>query len=150
MGKPRGRTPLPPEERFWAKVDKTETCWLWMGGRNNGYGYFRLGGTGGPRAYAHRFAYEQLIGPVPDGLQLDHLCRVRHCVNPAHLEPVTSRENCLRGESLQAANAQKTHCPKGHLYDAANTWITAEGWRACRTCQNARNLRSYYLRKQQV
>src|SRR6266496_2265386 len=88
--------------RFWAKVDRSggsRACWLWTGktGRD-GYGRIGLGGRGAlVRVRAHRFAYELLIGPIPDGLQIDHLCRVRHCVNPAHLEPVTQRENILRG-----------------------------------------------------
>ena len=78
-----------PEERFWAKVDKTDDCWLWTANRTNaGYGHFWLDRR---MVLAHRFAYELLIGPIPDGLTLDHLCRVRACVNPAHLEAVTNR-----------------------------------------------------------
>lgn len=89
-----------PEQRFWAFVEKTETCWLWTGGTNEGYGVLWLNGK---NVKAHRFAYELLVGPIPDGLVLDHVvargCQWRHCVNPAHLEPVTERVNILRGSS---------------------------------------------------
>lgn len=82
-------------KRFWSKVEKTDTCWLWRGfTTKKGYGHFALG-----RGYkqAHRHSYELLVGKIPSHLQIDHLCRVRNCVNPDHLEPVTSRENALRG-----------------------------------------------------
>ncbi len=83
---------------------------------------------------AHRFAFEMARGPVPEGLQLDHLCRVRHCVNPGHLELVTSRVNTLRGTSFSAVNATKTHCPKGHPYSTENTHTDASNKRHCRVC----------------
>lgn len=89
-------------ERFWSYVDRSKTedgCWLWNGHReSNGYGRFRHDGR---RSGAHRFAYEAEVGPIPDGLTIDHLCRVRHCVNPAHLEAVTSRENTRRRDDLR-------------------------------------------------
>lgn len=126
---------LTTEERFWAKVSKTETCWLWQG-KDNGDGYGTLE-TEGRRMYAHRYAYELLVGPIPVGLQIDHLCRVRHCVNPDHMETVTNKENTLRGENFIAQQARRTHCPKGHIYDLFNTrWW--QGMRFCRTCQNGR------------
>ncbi|MEU7240240.1 HNH endonuclease signature motif containing protein [Streptomyces sparsogenes] len=84
---------------------------------------------------AHRFAYETLVGPIPEHLQLDHLCRVRHCVNPDHLEPVSSRENTRRGRSQAGINGRKTHCQKGHPFDSANTYVW-KGSRACRTCRS--------------
>lgn len=120
-----------PIVRFWSSIEQTETCWLWKAYRDrDGYGVL----TCRPKYMrAHRFAYELLIGPIPEGLQLDHLCRIRHCVNPKHLEPVTSRVNSLRGRTLQAINAAKTHCPQGHPYDAENTRFYA-GRRFCHTC----------------
>ncbi|WP_280412563.1 HNH endonuclease signature motif containing protein [Nocardia asiatica] len=129
------------EALFWSKVDKSGECWLWTKGTFDcGYGAFWVPPQN--RA-AHIVSYNLLVGAVPSGLQLDHLCRVRKCVNPAHLEPVTCRENLLRGETYAAVNAAKTHCPKGHPYSADNTRITAQGLRACRTCERARLRRTY-------
>jgi hypothetical protein len=129
---------------FWARVDKTPTCWLWTGGTGSaGYGLARdprggRGPDGGrPKISAHRIAYELVVGPIPDGLTLDHLCRVPPCVNPAHLEPVTQFVNNHRGNGYYAKNARKTHCPQGHPYDAANTRVNARGWRTCKTCIGA-------------
>lgn len=105
-------------ERFWSKVDKTPDCWLWTAGKDwDGYGIFARDGSRSCRA--HRWSYEQAIGPIPEGLQIDHLCRVRNCVRPDHLEAVTSRTNTLRGETRAAKNAIKTHCPYGHLLNDA-------------------------------
>lgn len=136
----------PPQttiDRFWAKVvwngDEDE-CWTWEASKNcGGYGHFTAGGR---HFSAHRFAYELLVGPIPEGLDLDHLCRVRNCVNPAHLEPVTRRENLLRGKTIQARNAAKTHCPQGHPYWGDNLYIDARGCRSCWTCKRA-NKRCY-------
>jgi hypothetical protein len=124
------------EERFWAKVDKTDTCWLWTGYTCKGYGQFC--GRPGTRA-AHRITYEILVGPIPQGMDLDHLCRVRACCNPAHLEPVTRRENLVRGETLIARQVALIHCPQGHPYDEANTFITSAGRRHCRACDRDRH-----------
>lgn len=90
--------------------------------------------------YAHRAAYQYLRGPIPDGLQLDHLCWVRRCVNPAHLEVVTARVNTLRGENPAAQNARKTHCHRGHPFDEANTYWRPDGGRDCKACRLARLL----------
>lgn len=104
-------------------------CWLWSGSsHSSGYGQFSVAAH--PER-AHRHAYETLVGPVPDGLELDHLCRVRCCVNPAHLEPVTHAENLRRGES---GMAKRTHCPKGHPYDPHKSRI---GGRRCYPCTKA-------------
>ncbi len=121
-----------PTERFWSKVDKTtSTCWLWTACiSGGGYGVFKLD----RKQYAHRLAYEWLVGPIPEGLQLDHLCRVRHCVNPEHLEPVTTQENIRRGLG-SSFNSLKTHCPRGHPYAGDNLYIQpGNGKRKCRTC----------------
>lgn len=140
---------LPP--RFWAKVEvRANGCWVWTGARSgckggtrdDQYGYIRVDGKA---LRAHRFAYEALVGPIPTGLQLDHLCRFRPCVNPAHLEPVTNRENGLRGESPAAQAARKTHCPQGHPYDATNT-ASYRGKRYCKTCNREKAARAYARR----
>ena len=121
------------EERFWRKVRKDPNgCWEWQGAKGQGYGNFYLHGKF-PRA--HRYAYELLVGPIPDGLTLDHLCRNRACVNPDHLEPVTQKVNTLRGEGLAAQNARKTHCPEGHPLNGDNLYQQpGNGYRRCREC----------------
>ena len=124
--------------RFWVKVDKSGTngCWLWTAKINRyGYGDFGLKKR---LVKAHRFAYTVTRGPIPDGLTLDHLCRVRNCVNPNHLEAVTQRVNTLRSESLSAQRARRTHCPAGHPYDEANTYVTKKNERMCRACHRDR------------
>ena len=121
-------------ERFWSQVKFTDTCWLWTGsagGKGGAYGEFRFCGL---RVQAHRWAYEFCVGPIPEGLQIDHLCRVRLCVNSDHLEPVSLRVNVLRGNGLPARNARKTHCSKGHEFNETNTSPVPTGGRRCRTC----------------
>ena len=123
------RMPLPPittldAARFWSKVDVSgaKECWLWNGAiGKTGYGHFSL--IRARVTYAHRVAYALLKGDMSDGLELDHLCRVRHCVNPEHLEPVTPTTNVLRGESFSAKNAAKTTCPKGHPLAGENLYL---------------------------
>jgi hypothetical protein len=118
-------------------VDPTSGCWLFDGGRYpDGYGRMTVDGKG--RA-AHIVYYERFVGPVPAGLVLDHVrargCVHRHCVNPAHLEPVTIGENVMRGDTIPAANAAKTHCKHGHEFTPENTQITTKGARRCRACR---------------
>lgn len=138
-GHPRGMSPhaRPPQERFWFFVDGggPEDCWLWNGHLTaGGYGVFSNGQPGG--CMAHRYAYELMIGPIPDGLHIDHLCRTRACVNPLHHEPVTPSENSRRAEyGAAAANRGKTHCIRGHEFTPENTYIRPnDGGRDCRTC----------------
>jgi len=144
-GKNRPLTSLERIERFWTYVNKTPTCWLWTGATLNGYGRFGRG-PGQTTGVAHRMAYEQLVGPIPAGLHLDHLCRVHACVNPAHLEPVTCRENLLRGETITARRAAQTSCLRGHAFDGENTYVAPNGCRDCRTCRREAD-RRYYQRK---
>jgi len=137
------------EERFWAKVDRSGECWLWTASRINGkrgptYGQF---GTWNPRKtwVSHRFAYELLVGPVPDGQELHHTCEVKICVNPSHLEMVTRKVHV----SLQPLSGapvlrrQKTHCPKGHSYSGDNLIISKQGFRHCRECMRLAQRRLY-------
>lgn len=122
------------------KIVKTPKCWLWQGGlMNTGYGRMSIGGKD---YLAHRLLYESLIGPIVSET-LDHLCRVRHCVNPAHLEPVSRAENVLRGDSLPAKNARKTCCPKGHPYSLLTLYISRQGYRQCRICCIERHQAKY-------
>lgn len=139
-----GPKPLSPAERFWPKVEKSATCWLWTGCTNDyGHGVFNVGQ--GKRVRAHVFAYTTLIGPVPNGMELDHVrargCISPACVNPAHLEPVTHRVNVLRGHSPAARHATTTHCPQGHEYTSENTYVDPDGYRNCRQCIKAAGVR---------
>jgi HNH endonuclease len=121
-------------------------CWEWTGGgTKNGYGTLKLSGA---TKLAHRTTYELFVGPVPVGLELDHLCRNRRCVRPDHLEPVTRTENILRGEGPQVArdrHAAKTHCPQGHEYTSENTRTYPGGVDRkylCRSCVQCDRVRS--------
>ena len=135
--------PPDPIPRFWAHVQKTETCWLWTAAQRGGkYGVFRGGKYGvfqirGRLVGVHRFSYELHQGPIPPGLTIDHLCRNRLCVNPAHLEAVTMRVNVLRGNTITAAAARKTYCLRGHEFTPENT-ARYKSWRICRACQRQR------------
>lgn len=128
--------------RFLAKIrrDDETGCWGWTAFRSEkGYGQFRVGVR---TVRAHRFAYEAMVGPIPDGLTIDHLCRNRGCQNPDHLEPVTSRENTLRGDTAPAHNAAKTHCPAAHPYTPRNTYVSKRNRRDCRACHLERDRRA--------
>lgn len=145
------------EERVWRHIEKTDGCWHWRGAKfKNGYGRIKTVIVGQPTVnhLVHRLAYESMRGPVPAGLVLDHLCRNRACVNPAHLEAVSHRVNILRSPtSCSAVNARKTHCPKGHPLAGDN--LTPEhlksGGRCCKTCRNDRQrIRNRMLRARMV
>lgn len=142
-----------PEERFWERVDKDGPvpehrpklgrCWLWTGAptARGGYGLIGAGGTRN-QVRAHRFSYELLVGPIPAGLEIDHLCRVHLCVRPTHLEAVTHAENVRRGRMPDISRIRalsRTHCRHGHPFDEANTGRNKrDGSRYCRTCARIR------------
>ena len=129
---------------FWDKVDTYGVCWEWIAGKTGrGYGQFKTGHKNIP---AHKYSYALLVGPVPEGKQLDHLCRNRACVCPDHLEIVTNRENVLRGSGVTAQNARKTHCLRNHPFDGDNLRISVrDGSRACKQCERDRRV----IRQQQ-
>lgn len=129
---PRRKTP--PLERFCTFINAMGVCWEWTGRihKDTGYGYFNDGTS--RRVLAHVFAWESLIGPVPAGLELDHRCRNRACVNPDHLEPVTHAENMAR--AIYPARHQ-THCKNGHPLSGENLRIETNGARRCRACRRA-------------
>lgn len=127
-----------------------DDCWLFARTiTSRGYGLIYYGSRG--RILAHRAMYETSNGEIPDGLVIDHLCRVRRCINPSHLEVVTHKENILRGTGAGARNAKKTHCPKGHAYSEDNIyWSKAANnriQRHCRTCNLARFKARYWAKE---
>lgn len=131
--KKKGTIAIPPKsmprhERVWLYVDKSNSCWEWTGSRVNGYGRYK-------NDPAHRYVYELLIGPIPAGLQLDHLCRNRACVNPDHLEPVTQRENMRRADVALGIRSAVTHCKHGHEFTPENTIQRSDGGRRCAICR---------------
>lgn len=137
MGGNTHRWPADPAERILPQIDvQSPGCWIWTGGRRNGYGRTTWNGR---REYVHRAMWQMLVGPIADGLQIDHLCRVPLCCNPDHLEPVPPRVNVRRssaGAVLRQRNASITHCPRGHEYSPENT-LRIRGSRRCRECNRA-------------
>lgn len=132
---PKGQPIL---ERFFDKVEITESCWLWTAGTlKGGYGQFKIGETCNQ---SHRLSYEWFVGPIPDGLVIDHLCRTHNCVNPDHLEPVTPRENVLRSAPVLSGC-----CKRGHPFEGKNL-VRYRGQRVCRAC-NALRQREYQARR---
>ena len=139
-------TDLPPRFRDKVRINEESGCWIWTAGQRGGtegarYGAFWLDGR---YHGAHRVAYELLVGPIPPGLPLDHLCHITLCVNPAHLEPVTDRENLMRSDTFQARNAAKTHCINDHEFTPENTYIWDKRHgpeRNCRACARERTRR---------
>ncbi len=119
--------PLEAAERFWSYVQRSPECWNWTGHRVRDYGQFCLRAGGTVLHFpAHRLSYVLLKGPIPVGLELDHPCLNKGCVNPAHLQPVTSRQNTLRCEkALASINARKTHCIRGHPLEGENLGVYA-------------------------
>lgn len=136
-------------ERVWRNTIRTETgCWEWIANRNpGGYGIMHVGSrsTGRGMRFAHRVVYEMFVEPIPEGLEIDHLCRNRACCNPAHLEPVTNRENQRRAPN---SPMNRTHCPSGHPYDEANTYWY-DGRRYCKACNREQVKKRNERRRQQ-
>jgi hypothetical protein len=137
MPNPEGRPLTPLFDRFSAKYKLNDEtgCWDWIGGKRAGYGRIGSGGARGTILSAHRLSYEIHVGPIQDGLVLDHLCRNRACVNPKHLEPVSNRVNILRGQSVAALNSRKTSCSRGHPLADENLFKQANGARGCVECR---------------
>lgn len=127
-------------------VDKSGPgeCWMWTGALDKG-GYGRRG-----RTSAHRWSYEHHVGPIPDGLEIDHLCRVRACVNPLHLEPVTKQENIARAVPFRTPRRKREACANGHAYDATTTYVRPSGkrQRSCKKCAAA--YMREYMRKRRA
>lgn len=143
--RPSGRT---PKQRLLDKMEHHPNgCWIWTGSLQ-GYERFRYGtfALNGKAVRAHRAAYELFVGSIPEGYELDHLCRDPRCVNPEHLEAVTHLENMQRAQMPRGSkhpNGKKTHCPAGHPYDEENTRFQQNGGRICRECARIRNRRRY-------
>ena len=122
-------------ERFWAKVDQTDDCWLWRGSINYGYGLFRIGAA----VYrAHRVAWTWMRGPIPAGLHLDHTCRERACVRPDHMEPVRPEENTRRGDAPSTRARRDGRCMRGLHAMVGDNVIVSGGKRECRACKRIR------------
>jgi len=137
-----------PQQRFWSKVNKNGPipelrpdlgpCWLWLGALSCGYGSFHLGAGS---VFSHRLAYEWAVGPIPDDLTIDHLCRNRACVNHSHMEPVSRGENVRRGEAGEINRFRlsgRTRCIVGHVLAGSNLYVSADGRRHCRLCARRR------------
>ena len=141
----KSRKKTDPAVRFWAKVDGAgpAECWVWTAAcTEKGYGIFH---SGEQVVVAHCWSREFAYGASPEGLVIDHLCRVHHCMNPKHLEPVTRAVNTKRAVPFGvygSANRRKTHCPQGHPYSDENTYVSKAGSRHCRACTRER-LRGY-------
>ena len=127
------------------KKVSTDDCWLWARATtpSGGYGIMGIAGTGKTN-HAHRILYEHWVSTIPQGYDVDHLCRVTLCINPSHLEAVTRRENTIRGnlpEVSRQRQLSKTHCPNNHPYSGDNLYSRPDGGRDCKNCQRERTKR---------
>lgn len=138
------------DARIQSRIRRVESgCWEWTGRLDRGgYGVIGLYKDGGQLIRgAHRVSYELYVNEIPEGKQIDHLCRVRSCINPEHLEPVTSKENTMRSSIAPATiNSRKTHCVNGHEFTEENVYTCKEGHRRCKSCRRERS-NAHYARK---
>lgn len=147
-----GPKPMPLRERLMKYVRLEGECWIWTGAKDpEGYGRVNFNGHANSEL-AHRVAYREFVGPIPEGLELDHLCRNPSCINPKHLEPVTKSINAKRGLTGKHLRdnrygRSKSHCPHGHPYDLLNTYFDSKGHRFCRTCHREREKARYQRRE---
>lgn len=145
--------PRPAIDRFNEKYEATEDGhWLWTSADNeNGYGLFKVkGARGHVQTYAHRWSYEHHVGPIPEGMTIDHLCGKPRCVNPEHLEPVPLKENIHRGNPRWKQLAARDECQRGHPFDEENTYLLPDGGRRCRTCQREQVRRHRAARRERT
>lgn len=128
-------------DRIEPLIERTDAgCWEWLGTRlPHGYGTISIAGA---KWYLHRLSHEMWVGPIGEGLHIDHLCRNRPCLNPEHIEAVTQRVNNLRSESFAGERHRQTHCINGHAFDEINTYVAPNGTRKCRTCRSIARRRS--------
>lgn len=142
----RSKTDAEIMQHLWSKVSQQDGHWLWQGHKQGGYGRLTVNGK---RIMAHRLMYQLTFGPIPEGLVIDHLCRVRNCLRPSHMEPVTVKENILRGEAPTAKYARQTHCKNGHPLSGSNLRV-GKMQRHCRKCHADLTLRRYHEKKGHV
>lgn len=128
-------TPREITKRIMGRVAEWQECWVYQGAKRDGYGLMRVNGK---HQSVHRILYESMVAPIPSGFTIDHLCRNHSCVNPAHLQPVTGKENTLRGDGPTAKNHKKTHCIRGHRLFGKNLYHSKTGKRICRQCNRER------------
>lgn len=134
--------PIRMVDRFWGYIDADGDCWRWKGFCiPTGYGYFMVHTIYPKRRNigVHRLAWQMLVGTIPPKMTIDHMCKVRNCVNPSHMRLLTRAANTMAGSSVPAMNERKTECKRGHPFDSSNTVIDNRGYRQCRICNRLRH-----------